>query len=313
MNRNLVLIFLFTCMGIGNVGAAPVLRADVTVVSEIVTVGDMFEDAGALAERALFRAPLPGTAGMVSLDAVRQAAALVGLIDFVSEGVARIRVTRAGSIVDAPLLAGLITEDLMARGIAGKDTTVQAVFDAPDLAFSAEAVAAPARLIGLRYLPGSGGFSARFDIAGRDLPVDLTGRIELMVQAPHLAASLPAGSILRPADIEMRLVPLKYAESAGIAGADQLVGKQLRQQSRSGMMLKATDVTDPQVVQRNSAVTVYMRSGPMTLTVKGQALNNASVGQPVQVLNPVSRKILQGVAMANGSVSITSTLNVAGL
>jgi flagella basal body P-ring formation protein FlgA len=78
-------------------------------------------------------------------------------------------------------------------------------------------------------------------------------------------------------------------------------------------MLKASDVTEPEVVQRNSLVTVYLRSGPMTLTVKGQALNNASIGQPVQVLNPVSKKILHGVAMPNGGVGITSTLNVAGL
>ncbi|MHB1111414.1 MAG: flagellar basal body P-ring formation chaperone FlgA, partial [Devosia sp.] len=277
------------------------------------TVGDMFEDAGALAEKALFRAPLPGTTGMVSLDAVRQAAALVGLTEFENEGVARVRVARASSIVDAPILADLITQDLLARGIASGETTVQAIFDTPDLAFDAEAVAVPVQLINLRYMPGSGGFAARFVIAGKDLPVDVTGRIEMMVEAPHLAASLPAGVLLQATDIEMKLVPLKFVESTGIAELDQLVGKQLQRQSRSGLMLKASDVTDPQVVQRNSMVTVYFRSGPMTLTVKGQALNNASVGQPVQVLNPVSKKILHGVAMANGSVGITSTLNVAGL
>ncbi|MHB1102747.1 MAG: flagellar basal body P-ring formation chaperone FlgA [Devosia sp.] len=313
MNNKFVLALAFTSLAASTASAAPVLRADITVISEIVTVGDMFEDAGALAEKALFRAPLPGTTGMVSLDAVRQAAALVGLTEFENESVARVRVARASSIVDAPVLADLITQDLLTRGIASGETTVQAIFDTPDLAFDAEAVAVPVHLINLRYMPGSGGFAARFVIAGKDLPVDVTGRIELMVEAPHLAASLPAGALLQATDIEMKLVPLKFVESAGIAELDQLVGKQLQRQSRSGLMLKASDVTDPQVVQRNSMVTVYFRSGPMTLTVKGQALNNASVGQPVQVLNPVSKKILHGVAMANGSVGITSTLNVAGL
>jgi flagella basal body P-ring formation protein FlgA len=313
MNRTLVLALAFTSLAIANADAAPVLRADVTVVSNIVTVGDMFDDAGALAEKALFRAPLPGTTGMVSLDQVRQAAALVGLAEFRNEGVDRVRVARASIVVDSPLLADLITQDLLARGIASGETTVQAVFDTPDLAFNAEAVAVPAQLVSLRYTPGNGGFAARFVIAGRDLPIDLTGRIDLMVEAPHLAASLPAGSILRPADIEMKLVPLKLAESTGVAEFDQIVGKQLQRQSRSGMMLRPSDVAEPEVVQRNSLVTVYLHSGPMTLTVKGQALNNASVGQPVQVLNPVSKKILHGVAMANGSVGIASTLNVAGL
>ena len=43
--------------------AAPVLRADITVSAPVVTVGDMFEDAGVLAEQPLFRSPLPGTTG----------------------------------------------------------------------------------------------------------------------------------------------------------------------------------------------------------------------------------------------------------
>ncbi len=300
-------------LAVDTVQAAPILKADVTVVSEIVTVGDMFEDAGALAEKALFRAPLPGTTGMVSLGAVKDAAALVGLDDFVNQGVARVRVSRASTIVDAPVLAELIASDLRSRGIAAADVTVRPVFDTPELAFAAEAVATPVQLVSLRYMPGTESFEARFMIAGTDLPVDVTGRIELLVEAPHLAASRPAGTILQPSDIEMRLVPLKFAETAGIPSMDQLVGKQLERQSRSGLLLKASDVGDPQVVERNSMVTVYLRSGPMTLTVKGQALNNASEGQLVQVLNPNSRKILHGVAMANGSVGITSTLNVAGL
>lgn len=312
-NNKLVLALVFATLGVATAEAAPTLRADVTVISEIVTVGDMFDNAGPLAERALFRAPLPGTTGVVSLDAVREAARLVGLTEFDNEGVARVRVARASAIVDAPVLADLITHDLVARGIAGHETTVRAVFDTPDVVFNAEAVAVPVQLVSLRYMPVSGGFAARFVIAGKDLPVDVSGRIEMMVEAPHLAASLPAGTILQSTDIEMKLVPLKFAETASVATIDQLVGKQLQRQSRSGLMLKAVDVADPQVVQRNSVVTVYLRSGPMTLTVKGQALNNASIGQPVQVLNPVSKKILHGVAMANGSVGITSTLNLADL
>ena len=51
----------------------------------------------------------------------------------------------------------------------------------------------------------------------------------------------------------------------------------------------------------------------MTLTVRGQALNAAAAGQPVQVLNSVSRKILHGVALPSGAVEITNTINVAGL
>ena len=293
--------------------AAPTLRSEVSVVNAIVTIGDMFEDAGALAEKAMFRAPLPGTTGTVSLEAVRQAAALAGLTDYMSEGVLRVRVARAASVIDETLLTGLIVDDLRGRGIVRDGISVDVIFEQPGLSFNAEAVANPVQLVGLRYTPGNGGFAARLMIAGTDAPVDVEGRIELMVEAPHLVATRPAGTILAPEDIEMRPVPLRNAESPGAATIDQLVGKELTRQSRGGLMLRVTDVTEPHVVERNTMVTVVLHQGPMTLTIKGQALNEAAAGETVQVLNSVSRKILFGVALPNGAVEISSTIAVAGL
>ena len=122
-----------------------------------------------------------------------------------------------------------------------------------------------------------------------------------------------AGTVLTPSDIEMKMVPLKYAESTGIVSLDPLVGTQLDRSGRAGLMLRAGDVEDPQVVTRTQMVTVYLKSGPMTLTVKGQALNNAAAGQPVQVMNTASKKIVIGTALPNGGVEMTTTTNVAGL
>jgi flagella basal body P-ring formation protein FlgA len=293
--------------------AAPVLRSEVTVTAPVVTVGDMFDDAGVLAEKALFRAPAPGTTGTVSLDAVREAAALVGLTDYVADGVLRVRVARDATTVDAQMLTGLIVDDLRNRGIVGDGVVVQTHFDRPDLSFSAEAVPDPVQLAALRYTPGNGNFSARLVIAGTDAPVDIAGRIEMMVEAPHLATTLAAGSVLAPADIEMRLIPLRQAETMGVPSLTQLVGKQLTRQSRAGMLLKASDVIEPHVVERNAMVTVRLQTGPMTLTVKGQALNAAAAGQPVQVLNSVSNRILHGVALPSGAVEIRTDLAVASL
>ena len=310
--RTFTLAALGACLATGAL-AAPSLKGDVTVTAEIVTVGDMFEDAGSLAELALFRAPKPGTTGIVDLNAVTHAAKLAGLTEFENVGIARVRVSRAATVVDALMLTDLVEADLRGRGIVQAGVTPELIFDKPDLSFNAEAVAEPVKLIAVRYMAGSSAFSARFQIAGTDLPVDVAGRIEMMVEAPHLVDTRPAGTVLTPSDIEMKLVPLRYAESTGIVGLDQLVGKQLDRSGRGGLMLRAGDVSDPLVVARNQMVTVYLRSGPMTLTVKGLALNNASVGQPVQVMNTASKKIVSGTALPNGGVEMTSTLNVAGL
>lgn len=315
MHTRLILPALFALFATA-AAAAPVLRAEVSVNHEIVTVGDMFADAGLLAERALFRAPAPGTTGIVSLEAVRAAAAKAGLIDYDAEGVARVTVERRVAVVGAELLSELIAADLAARGLVPAGAEVSTRFSDPALGFSAEAVANPARLVTLRYQPGASGFAARFQIAGIERPVEVTGSIELMVEVPHLAASLKAGAVLSPADIEMKRVPLDFANRSGVELVADLVGKELRRNARAGLMLKAADVMEPLAVRRNTQVTVLLRTGPMMLTVVGQALGDASIGQPVQVMNSVTKKILNGVATAAGTVEISTAagkLKVAGL
>jgi flagella basal body P-ring formation protein FlgA len=312
--RSFLLAALFAAAA-SAASAMPVLKGEVTVVNAIVTVGDMFENPGSLAETALFRAPAPGTTGTVSLEAVQQAAALAGIGDYDASNVLRVRVARAATVVDAATLTGLITGDLRSRGIVHDGISVDTRFDTPDLAFNAEAVENPVKLVNLRYTPANGAFAARFMIAGTDEPVDVTGRVEFMVEAPHLVSTRAAGTILSADDVEMRLIPLRQAEGSEAAALDQLIGKALTRQSRGGMLLRASDVTEPRVVERNAVVTVILNQGPMTLTIKGQALNGAAAGEPVQVLNSVSRKILFGTAMPNGTVSMLSnaTINVAGL
>jgi flagella basal body P-ring formation protein FlgA len=309
----LALALLAALLSASTALATPTLKGDITVNKAIVTVGDMFEDAGNLAETGIFMAPSPGTTGVVPLADVERAAALVGLTDFENVGFTRVRVMRASTLVDAAMLDSLIDADLARRGIVSKDVTAELRFDVSNVSYNAEAVTNPASLVSLRYTPGNGAFTARFTIAGIDQPVDLGGSIQLMTRAPRLAATLPSGSILTESDFEFADVPLATADAGGYADLSQLIGKQLVRQARGGIMLKATDVADPKVVTRNTLVTVLLKSGPMTLTIKGTALTTAAVGEPVDVLNTVTKKILHGVARSDGAVEIVTATSVAGL
>lgn len=294
--------------------ADPVLRAEISVTGPIVTAGDMFEEAGELAGAALFRAPAPGTTGTVSLEAVRAAAERVGLADIDTAGLAGVRVTRPGVDVDLPLLRGLIAADLAERGVLGEAMSVELALSAPLGRLSAEAAAEPVRLDTLRYQPGATGFTARFIVAGHDRPLDLTGRLELMVEAPHLVRAMSGGAVLRPDDLEMRPIPVHFADAGGVLTLEAAVGQALQRQSRAGMLVRPGDVAAPQLIARNDIVTVHLRSGALTLTVRGQALNAAGAGESVAVLNLASNRVIHGIAVGSGSVELTRPdLDVAGL
>ena len=294
--------------------AAPALRGDITVTNTVVTVADMFDDAGALAETAIFSAPAPGTTGTVPLEAIRTAAARIGISDFEANGFSTVKVTRVGTMIDEAVLKDLLMADLSNRGFMGPgvETNLQFSRFIDPVQVSTNGVAV--RLESLRYTAGAREFSARFLLADNSRTLDVSGTIDLTVEMPHLAANLPAGTVLMPENLVMRPVAAGQATAFGYVPMEQLVGMALNRQSREGMLIRASDVSPPLVVSKNELVTIIYRRGPMTLTVKGQAVTSASRGSSLQVLNLMSKRVISATAIAPGTVEVTGApLSLAGL
>jgi flagellar basal body P-ring formation protein FlgA len=312
--RSFLLSTLFAALASTTALAAPVLRAEVSVTAPIVTVGDMFADAGPMATTPLFRAPKPGTAGVVSLAEIDAAAARIGFAGYAIGTVDKVRVLRDATRVDATMLSELVSAAIDSEGLRPEGTVIDIRLADESLVFNAEMVAEPVRLLGLDYRAGASRFAARFAVAGEELPVEVAGRVTFLVEAPHLISEIKAGEVLDASDIEMRLVPADFADRSGVAHLDELLGMAMKRNARAGLMLKTADVSPPLAVKRNAQVTVLIRAGAMTLTMQGQSLGDAGIGAPVRVMNPVSNKVLSGVATAPGTVEIhTGGVAVAAL
>ena len=74
MNKNLTLALSIALLTTGAAIANPSLKGDISVNADIVTVGDMFDDPGDLSSTPIFRAPSPGTTGIVPIADIAQAA-----------------------------------------------------------------------------------------------------------------------------------------------------------------------------------------------------------------------------------------------
>ncbi len=284
--------------------AAPVLRQNVVVDHAIVTVGDMFDNAGSLAEQALFRAPAPGTAGQVSLEVLRVAIAKIGLTEFDNPGIEAVNVARSGLAIGQSILETLIGDDLSARGLLPDGVMVSAMLDTPLGELYAAQSDTPITLNSLFFTQTNNRFTARFMLAGQSAFLEVTGRLDFSILTPHLVRSLTAGTILQPSDLEMRRVSLQFARNDVAPELEQLVGRQLVRQLRGGAAVRLNDISEPVLVARNDIVTLFLKAGAMTLTVKGQALADASRGQVVPVLNLLSNTVVQGIAINPGTVEI---------
>ncbi len=69
--------------------AAPALKASVTVSGDIVTIGDLVENAGPVADVPIFRAPDLGTTGAVATDRILDAIRPHQLIGIDTHGLCR--------------------------------------------------------------------------------------------------------------------------------------------------------------------------------------------------------------------------------
>jgi len=281
----------------------------------VVTVGDLFADAGAQASQPMFRAPPIGTTGTVTLADIASAADRIGFGGYDVGAIEQVWVSHPGTEVNEALLSGLIKTETAARASLNGGIEAHVHLDGTLPALLAEEVASPVRLLSLQQDAASGAFTARFGIAGREQPLTVTGKVDWTVDVPHLAQTLPAGAVIGPNDIEMRPVAVRFADASGVLRIEDTIGKQLERASRAGVMLKTTDLSDPMAVARNDQVTLYYKQGPLTLTVKGQALNAAALGATVNVLNSMSKRVVTGVATGKGAVDVrpNASIDVAGL
>lgn len=89
-----------------------------------------------------------------------------------------------------------------------------------------------------------------------------------------------------------------------VTDLSQLQGRTARRALRPGELLTLGHFEAPRLVERNDLVTLIVRRGAATVSVRGQALQAARLGDSVRVKNLSSDQIVVGVATAHQTVEI---------
>src|ERR1700722_2958380 len=109
--------------------AAPVLRAQVTVESDIVRIGDMVENAGTAAQVAIYRSPDLGTTGTLPTAQVISALQAHQVIGVDTKDIKSVKVTRLARILDAKDIQSKISHTLEHRSGLGEADNLNLTFD----------------------------------------------------------------------------------------------------------------------------------------------------------------------------------------
>ena len=292
---------------------AATLRPMTTLASPVVRLSDLFDDAGPLAGRVLGPAPAPGERIVVE---ARQLSAIARMF-----GVAWHPVSPADTAVlerpGRPLPRAALNEAL-AAALAGVGAPADLDIVLPGYAapMLPRETAAALTVEQLDYDDATGGFTASVLVTGEGmapLRLRLAGRAEEMVRLMVPARALPAGSVLRASD----LMPVRLRRSSlhGEVARDaaQLVGMTLRAQLAAGRPVRLADLAPPGAVAKGAPVVLQVESGALSATAQGIALASGSPGERIPVLNPLSRRVVEGEVLPSGVVAVTpGSLPVAG-
>ena len=294
----------------------PVLKAKVVVNGDLVRIGDVVDNAGIIAKVPIFRAPDLGMTGTVPAEAVAEAVGQYKLIGLDTNGISEVTVTRAARMIPAKAI-----EDEVARALSDQyqlgaakdlmvtfDRTLRAMYVSPS------ALGEP-RVTRISYDNRSNRFDADIDLpTGADSrgTLRLGGQAIPTIQVLVMAHTVERGALLKDSDISAERKPRAEVSRDAITDRDQVVGLAARDSLPSGRPLRPSDLTRPELVQRNDIVTLTYDMPGLSLTVRGKATGGGAQGDTISVLNEQSKRMLQGVVIGPGRVAvITGTARLA--
>jgi len=293
----------------GAQNAAPALRANVTVMGDIVRIGDLIEHAGAVAEVPIFRAPDLGTRGAVPTERVVEAIRPHQLIGIDTRGISEVVVTRASRTISAQEISARIAKALESQYGLGEARNIAVEFDRDAHTLNVEPnITGDLQIVSLSYNRRTSRFDATIDLPSSTAlhwqTTHYAGTAIETVDAVAVDHPVDHGEILKAADLTTVRRP--KAEGAVITDPWAAAGLAARHQLRPGQPLHDGDLMKPALVQRNDVVTIFYEAPGISLTLRGQAQDGGALGDTINVMNVQSKRLVQSVVTGPGRVTVAA-------
>lgn len=292
-------------IGFASADQRPVLRSEVHTLSDVVTVGDFYSNAGSLATKPLFRSPDLGTTGTVSASMVADRAIAAGLVMAGTDGLQSVIVTRRAEVFDEIRLKGLVAETLSNQDASLKATDLNiTLFGSVGKVFGNPAAQKLVEVNNILWSRSDGRFNISYSFAsehGRET-VNLSGHAQEMMEVTTLIQPMRNGQILRSEDLTTTKLPRTKVPANAVIDPEQIVGLAARTGLRANLPLLRNDFTRPVLIKRGEKVTITYMIGNMKLTTRGKAMEDGSQGDSIDIMNLDSSRIIPTMVLSRGQV-----------
>jgi len=288
--------------------ASPTLRANITVTSDVVRVGDLIDNAGSAALVPVYRSPDLGTTGTLTVGQVLSVLRAKQVIGVMTGDIKEVQVTRLARTLASKDLETAVASALERRFGLGDAANITVTFDRGVAEMRLDASNTGAlQPVATRYDARSGRFDVAFEIANDANPAPtklrFSGTAIETVEVAVLTRDIDRTDTLKASDVALERRP-KAEVTGEPASRERSVGMQLRRAMRAGTPLRSADIVKPEFVVRDQAVTVIFQAPGLYLTTRGKAIESGAEGDTVSVLNLQSKRTLTGTVTGRGQVTI---------
>lgn len=301
-------VALSILMSAGSAGAAQ-LRNRITVEGPSVTLGDLFEGAGAASSIIVGDAPAPGRVEEISVSKVAYMARSNGVKWTNRTPATRIAIHRTGKLVPHQVLTNALASSLEDHYLdmpAGATLQID-LSSGSNRLFTAQDVLPTAKVERLSFNARTGRFAAIVKAPADDLNaprVRIEGKAYPAIEVPVLSRQVSAGDAIKATDIGFVRMPVKRIASNMITEQTRLIGMTPRRSIRMNAPVRINEVELPMVINKNDLVTIHYNVGMMSLASRGRALSDAGIGDVITLINDRSGQKIQAIVLGPNSARI---------
>ena len=297
-------------------GDAPYLRASATITGDIVRIGDLVENAGAVADVPIFRAPDLGQTGSVPAERVLDAVRQHHIIALDTRGLTEVEVRRASRTITAKDIQARILRALSGKYGLPDINNLTVILDSDVHNIDVEPTATKDLTVTrLAYEPRNGHFEVAFDLPGsaaaRGQPLRFTGTLTETFDAVVTTRDLAQGQALRTSDLSVERRPKSEFTPTTLTNPDQTQGLSAKHALRAGQVIRQADVSKSELVGRNETVTIVYEVPGIRLTVLGKAAEPGGLGDSINVLNVQSKRTIQATIIGPNRVTVNAVTRLA--
>jgi flagella basal body P-ring formation protein FlgA len=287
------------------------LRGEVLLDKDVVTIGDIFSDAGDISTKVLGPAPAPGQKISYDVMALAQVAKNHGVTWQPASNYDKVTITRASQVINAEMVKSRVEAEITAHT---NEKDLDIALDNANLEIHrAKGDPLNWRIADLSYDPARRRFSGNLVIEtkpGDNASVTpIAGRAMPMVSVAVLARALPPGTRLSESAVDWEQMPIDKSGADAITSVEQLKGAETKRALEAKAILRLRDTTKARLVVKGSMVTMQVNTSSMQIAVQGRALGDAVMGETVRVMNTQSNRTVDAIVTGESKVSVSLPSN----